>query len=309
MKTGLGIDAGGSSAKWLLLGGPLPGRELASGSTGGVTGHLFEAGSESLSSEGRTYLERLDSILGAALQTAAPDAVVLGAAGLAEGSPAALHLAEKVRARLGLAPGRVRVVDDMLIAYAAVFAPGEGILVYGGTGSIAYHLRADGSTLRTGGHGYLIDDAGGGFAIGRAALSQVLRWQDELGRPADRPLAREIYAQLGTSDWPAIREEIYRLGRSRVAALTPAVGAAARQDDPAALAILQQAGRELARLGRVMRERTGAALPVALAGGVTKLGAPLLDSFKAELADSAGVIISDAEPVRGAARLALELGA
>jgi N-acetylglucosamine kinase-like BadF-type ATPase len=309
MKTGLGIDAGGSSAKWLLLGGPEPERELASGQSGGITGHLFEAGGQSLSSEGRSYLERLDAILGAALQTAVPDAVVLGAAGLAEGSPAALHLAAAISAKPGLAQARVRVVDDMFIAYASLFAPGEGVLVYGGTGSIAYHVRADGSTLRSGGHGYLIDDAGGGFAIGRAALSQVLRWQDELGRPADRPLASEVYAQLGTSDWPAIREEVYRLGRSRVAALSPAVGAAARRGDPAATGILQEAGRELARLGRITGERAGGPLPVALAGGITNLGTPLLAAFRAELADVADVIISDVEPVLGAARLALELAA
>jgi N-acetylglucosamine kinase-like BadF-type ATPase len=319
MKVALGIDAGGSSTRWLLLGtsgtasAPL---ELASGRTGGITGHLFEAAAQPdpavpaaparLTTEGRTSLQRLDELLAAALQAAKPDAAMLGAAGLAEGSPAALFFAEAIRSRLGLAAQAVQVADDMYIAYAAVFAPGEGVLVYGGTGSIAYHVRADGSMLRTGGHGYLIDDAGGGFAIGRAALAQVLRWHDELGRPADQPLAREVYALLGRSEWPEIREEIYRLGRSRVAALAPAVGTAARQGDGAASAILQTAGRELARLGRVASERLGGKLPVTLAGGVTNLGAPLLDSFRAGLPGSE-VRVSNAEPVLGAARLALEL--
>lgn len=303
--TGLGIDAGGSGTEWLLLGPD--GAELARGSTAGITGHLF-AGDWTLTSEGHESLQRLGQLLSAAQAGGQVQAVVLGAAGLSAGSPAAEYFADSIQVHLGLPRERVRTVNDLHIAYHAVFTPGEGVLVYGGTGSIAYHLKEYGEELRVGGYGYLIDDAGGGYAIGRAALAQVLRWHDELGQPADRPLAREVYRQLGTTSWAEIREIIYRGGRSRVAALTPAVGSALTAGDGSAAEIVRQAGEELARLGRVAMQRAGRQLPVALAGGVTKLGEPLERAIRSALPGTE-IRVGTPEPVAGAARLALELSA
>src|SRR5690606_17821264 len=180
---------------------------------------------------------------------------VMGAAGLETGSRAALHFTQLISSDLGLSESAVLVCNDMEIAYRTVFEPGAGVLVYGGTGSIAYHLPRSGPALRVGGHGYLIDDAGGGYWIGRQALSRTLRWHDELGMAASKPLAREVYALLGSREWPEIREEIYGEGRSRVAALAPAVARAAARGDEAAAEILAAAGVELARLANVALRR------------------------------------------------------
>ncbi|HLR45791.1 MAG TPA: BadF/BadG/BcrA/BcrD ATPase family protein [Deinococcales bacterium] len=299
---GLGIDAGGSGTEWLLLGAD--GTRLGQGRVAGITGHLFSAAG-TVTAEGHLSLERLGQLLQSARAAGEMQAVVLGAAGLSPRSPAAEYFAAFIQERLGLHERQVRVVHDLHIAYRANFRPGEGALVYGGTGSIAYHLKEHGGELRVGGHGYLIDDAGSGYAIGRAALACVLRWHDELGQPADNALAEEVYRQLGTSSWPEIREIIYRGGRSRVAALVPAVKAALAHCDEAAAQIVGEAGAELARLGRVTLKRAGKPLPVALAGGVTNLGKPLQAAFRAGLPDIE-VRTSNREPVEGAARLALE---
>jgi len=303
----LGIDAGGSSASWLVM--DSSGRELAGGRTGAVTGHVFsEAGSDVLSSEGEASSVRLREIAAGALQAARPAAVVLGATGLEAGSRSANYFEQLLADALGLDRARVSVSNDMDIAYRTTFEPGQGVLVYGGTGSVAWHIARDGSALRVGGHGYLIDDAGGGYWIGRAALARVLRWHDEQGAPAaGRPLADEVYAQLGAREWDDVREEVYVKGRSRVAALAQAVARAAARGDAAALAIQREAGEELARLANVALARLGMILPVAVAGGVSRQGPVLLDALRARLPEGTPFQTVTDEPVLGAAKLALEL--
>lgn len=292
---GLGIDAGGSSSRWLLLG---EAGELGRGRLGPITGHLFAEPERS------QVLARLDALVAAAVAVARPGAVVAGVTGLADGDAPARELAARLAAGLELPPERVVVRNDVPIAHAAAFPAGDGVLVYAGTGSVAYAER-DGEAVRAGGHGYLIDDAGGGYWVGRAGLRAVLRRADARGAPAEGPLAEELYRALGTSDWDGVRAHVYGGGRQAVAALAPAVGAAAARGDAEALAILEGAGRELARLARVVLERLGGPRPVALAGGAARLGAPLVDALRAALPEGAELRESRAEPVEAAAALAL----
>lgn len=305
MNLGLGIDAGGSSTGWLLL--DTEGREVARGRLGGITGHLFRSGSTELSSEGEQVTARLKQLLDQVRSAGQPTGVVMGAAGLDAYSPASAYLQSLIAAELRLSGDAVWVDNDMEIAYRSVFEPGEGVLVYGGTGSIAYHLPRHGPALRVGGHGYLIDDAGGGFWIGQQALRQTLRWRDELGGPTGRLLAREVIRQLGVEDWPQIRSVIYGEGRSAVAALAPAVSRAAAAGDATALSILEQAGQELARLATVTLQRLGQILPVGLAGGVVRMGDTLTDAFSAALPGGLNARLSSDDPVTAAARLAVRL--
>ena len=302
-RIGLGIDAGGSSTGWLLLDGA--GETVGRGRVAGITGHLFAADGE-LSDEGATSLERLAELLDQAAAVVKPGGVVLGIPGLEAGSATAGILAAFIRDRLG-EDTRVLVENDMQIAYLSAFEPGEGVIVYGGTGSIAYHVPRHGAPLRAGGHGYLIDDSGGGWWIGRQALQQVLRWHDELGQPAGQPLARAVYAQLGASDWPEIRSLIYGGGRSSVAALAPAVVRAAARGDAAASGILAGAGQELGRLANVLLRRLGQMLPVTLLGGVSRMGPKLHEALAATLPAGTQLQVSQEDPANAAARLALEL--
>lgn len=303
-RQGLGIDAGGSSTGWLLV--DAKGQVVGRGRTGGITGHLFRAPGK-LGEEGMTSLERLRGLLAEARQAGRPTGVVMGAAGLSSGSEAANMLEATVCEALNLPRDAVFVDNDMTIAYRSAFEPGEGVLVYGGTGSIAFHIPRSGPALRVGGYGYLIDDAGGGYWIGQQGLRTVLRWQDELGMPSARPLAREIYLQMGVGDWPGIREHIYSGGRSRVAALAPAVARAAAAGDVAAAEILQQAGGELARLVRSVLGRLGQILPVTLLGGVTNMGPYLLDALREGLPHGTQLSTSPEDPVEAAARLAVRI--
>ncbi len=309
----LGIDAGGSSTRWVLRrgDGPEASEELARGRLAPLSGLSFLAGEGSDGERAaQSVVDALHDDVRSRLHERtgadrALDAVYAGVTGLSDGDAAATALRTMLSARLNVAEERVRVVNDMALAYRCAFRPGEGVLVYAGTGSIAVHVDGDGVLHRAGGHGYLIDDAGGGFWIGRHALRAVLREADRRGEPASGALADAIYAELGSRDWPAIRRRVYGGGRSGIAALVPAVRHALAAGDPAAAAIVTAAGRELARLADVLAARLGGALPVALAGGASGLGAPLRKAVVASLPPGTRVHVAERTPVEAAARLAL----
>lgn len=298
-KIGLGIDAGGSSTRWLLL--DSSGAEVGRGETLPITGHLFAPGDR------ESNLSRLRELLRDVQLVAAPDAVVAGITGTHSGTNAASLLRDAVAKVLELELGSVRITNDMEIAYASVFTPGEGVLVYAGTGSVGYHVRPDLSAVSAGGYGHLVDDAGAGYWIGHEGLKQTLRWADESGSPSTRPLAQEVYGTLGSTEWREIIGVLYGGGRSPVASLAPAVKRAADKGDDTAKAILTQAGRELARLARTVTGRVGTVLPVALAGGIAEIGRPLVDAFADALPLGTPWRVAQLRPTQAAARSALAL--
>lgn len=293
----LGIDAGGSSTRWLLRDEKVV---LAQGKTVSITGHL------STPAEREDISKRFLTMLLAVLAVAKPNSVLAGVTGLSAHPEGKAFFQRTLERTLELPPNRVTVYDDITLAYLSAFAPGEGVVVYAGTGSIAYHLKQDGSSLRAGGFGYLLDDAGGGFWIGREGLKQVLRWTDETGVPSKQPLAVAIYESLGVQTWTDISPLVYQGGRSKLASLAPAVAKAAAQKDEAAINILKNAGNELAQLAKVLLSRLKEPLPVAFVGGITSLSPVLSQAFKGALPIEIEFQIVKKEPVDTAARLALE---
>ncbi len=257
-----------------------------------------------LGDPGSRALVNLAELVAAASAVARPGRVVAGVTGLDSTSPEARTLEAFLAERLGVEPGAVAVLGDVVTAYLSAFEPGEGVLVYAGTGSVAVHVARDSTVVRAGGHGYLIDDAGGGYWVGREALKRLLRAADASGAPPAGRLAAAVFGALGGSDWPTIRSAVYGGGRARVAALTPAVSLAAARGDPVALEVLADAGRELARLATTLFGRLGQVLPVALAGGVAGAGAPLVEPLRAALPAGSRLSVSSAPPVATAARLA-----
>ena len=299
---GLGIDAGGTGIRWLLRDNR---RELARGELPTATAHVMDEGAPG------SVRDALSSLAAKALEIAEPNAVVAGFTGFHPDAPVAAALRSHLAKALGLSEVKIGLCNDMRIAYSAAFRPGEGVLVYGGTGSIAYHLTPSGEVLRSGGHGYLIDDAGGGFWIGKQALKRVLRWRDEEpeNRQLDRPLAEEIYRELGGDNWAQVVEQVYGGGRGRVAALAPSVARAAERGDEAARQILEGAGEELARLALLVARRLDRPVPVAFMGGVARLSPIVAESLREALPESMELKPATREPVEGAALLALELAA
>lgn len=291
----LGIDAGGSSTRWSLV--SEGGEEVVGGTAGPISAIQLKSG------EAAAVLQRLDALLSAVGAAGKPQRVVAGVTGLDTDAGDTELLTRTIAVGLELPPERVKVLPDIHVAYLSAFRPGEGVVVYAGTGSVAFHLARDGSAVRAGGHGYLIDDAGGGYWIGRRALQLVLRRADEQGSPAGGKLASSLYGMLGGADWDTIKEQVYSGGRSKVASLARAVAHSATRGDATAVRVLEEAGAELARLARTVSGRLGTVLPVTLAGGVARAGAPLWEALKSELPAGANFTVSEREPVEAAAEL------
>jgi N-acetylglucosamine kinase-like BadF-type ATPase len=283
---GLGLDGGGSATRWAVAD---PGGEIvAAGELPPVSGHLFQQ------AERENFAAVLQALAGAV--PPGIGAIVAGITGLSAGSESGRLAVAMLSAALGVAAPAVHVEDDVWIAYHAAFRPGEGHLVYAGTGSVGLHLAADGTALRVGGRGMLIDDAGSAFWLGREALDRLFRHIDEAGE-VDGPLADAVFAVIGARDWDSVRGYAYGGGRTTIALLARAVASAAEMGDAQALALLREAGTELARLARALTRRVGP-LPVSLAGRAASLHPAILAAMRAA---APGLSITPASPDAAAA--------
>jgi glucosamine kinase len=299
---GLGIDAGGTQTRWALATGS--GEVLASGHVDGLTALSF--GSHS----GREHMKKALGELGAAVLLAGkgqPAQIVAGMTGFDDG-PERAELSALIAAPFDLTHEAVLLGGDVQVAYWGVFAPGEGYLVYAGTGSIAVYVDENGGHHRVGGLGGILDDAGSGFWIAIQALRAVWRAEDaQPGSAAPSPLGRLLFATIGGADWAASRNFVYAGGfeanRGKVGRLALAVAAAANAGDPAALRILAEAGAELAHLANVLVSRFGVR-PVALAGRVFELHPMIRESVRTALPPTVSLEARSSEAHVAAAWLA-----
>jgi len=269
---GLGIDAGGTQTRWALA--APGGRILAEGTAGGLSALQMA------SAEGREAVQAtFGAIAREVLAHGRPAAVRAGVTGY--GGDGGL-LQRSLGELFGLDPQAVVLSNDIEIAYLASFKPGEGYLVYSGTGSIGAFIDAGGGFHRAGGRGVVLDDGGGGFWIAREALRHIWRLEDERpGAWESSPMAHAVFQHVGGSDWSFSRQFIYGRERGEVGKLAIAVAATAERD-PAAAAILREAGRELARLAQALVSRFGAR-PVALAGRAAELHPVIVETMRATL--------------------------
>jgi N-acetylglucosamine kinase-like BadF-type ATPase len=258
---GLGLDAGGTKTRWALT--DATGATVAEGEVGGFSGLQLA------SAAGRAQIQALLADLATLCAPhGSVGAVCAGITGF--DADAAPTMAALTGAELDVAMNQVLLFNDIELACHAAFAPGEGYLVYAGTGSVAAFIDAQGVLHRAGGHGVIIDDAGGGYWIAVQALRRIWRAEDEAPGAWQRSaLARSVFEAIGGSDWALTRRAVYSASRGEVGHLALAVARAAAED-AAARAILEAAGVELARLARALISRHGAR-PVALAGRVFEL--------------------------------------
>lgn len=294
----LGLDGGGTQTRWALANAQ--GQLLAEGTVAGTTGlHMAtEAGRAALAAGFAALAADVHEAAGATRVAR----VVAGLTGFALADAA--HVQALLAAPLALTAADVRLMSDIELACHSAFAPGQGIVVYGGTGSIAAHIDSTGVLHRAGGRGAVIDDAGGGHWIACQALKALWRLDDAApGSAAQHPLGQHLFDALGGSDWAHTRRFVYGASRGELGLLALAVAAAARQGDADALAILRQAGLELARLSLCMRQRVGA-LPLALAGRVFALHPAVEAALRGELPGTAVVHPAQGSVQVAAARLA-----
>jgi N-acetylglucosamine kinase-like BadF-type ATPase len=290
----LGIDAGGSETRWALARGP---EQMVH------EGHLRGFSALELHGPGRSQVVALlQELAGEVLACGRPLQVHAGITGLGIGD--APVLAGLIAEPLGLELAAVRIGTDIDTAYLDLFAPGEGYMVYAGTGSVAAFIDADGTLHRAGGHGALLDDGGGGYWVAKEALRQVWRREDEQpGCWRESPMARELFALIGGPTWAETRQFVYTRKRGDIGRLALAVARAADRDLVAA-SILRAAGTELARLARAMLRRFGPR-PVVLSGRASLLDHRIAEAMAEALPAGTPFSLKACHGQHAAARLAL----
>jgi N-acetylglucosamine kinase len=214
-----------------------------------------------------------------------------------------------------LLPGiPVEIVHDADIALAAGTGGRRfGVVVISGTGSIAVGFDAGGRRVRAGGWGHLLGDEGSGYDIARRGLNAAARAYD--GRAPATKLVERLVSAAGAASLEDLANRVYLEGWTvgQVAALAPAVLAAADEGDPSALEIVTGAARELALAARAvianlrMEEQV---FDLVLSGGIFKGSLSLVESVGREVrefAPRASVGLPQYEPAYGAALIALQL--
>lgn len=199
--------------------------------------------------------------------------------------------------------GAIEVIGDMEVALEGAFQGGPGVIVIGGTGSIAYGRNSRGEQARAGGWGRVISDEGSGHWIAIRALSAALRQRD---RGLSSELLNSLMAALEVH---TAEDLVIRLNSDPIrdyAALFPVVLAAAENSDETALEVLRSAGCELADLAYVVIARLFSgdeAVCIATHGGVLASSAAVKESFQRHLrrlSPTAEYVTDHVDPALGA---------
>lgn len=171
--------------------------------------------------------------------------VCLGAAGVV--NPKARSFLEAVVRETGYS-GKLIITDDFHTALYGALEKPQGIILISGTGSVCYGINSSGEDYRTGGCGYLIDDEGSGYAIGRDILTSVIRAQD--GRDSETVLTGLVFDYLRISNIEGIIKYLYHdsFNKREVAALAPLLLKACEEGDNAALKIADRCSSMLTEL-------------------------------------------------------------
>ncbi len=259
----VGIDGGGSKTHAILVG--MDGSVLAE-SQGGPA-QLLQTG---IKETAATLLELITACAGKV--QALPEAIQTIVVGLA-GAGRSTDRAELINVLLALSVKKkfplknINIETDARIALEAAFAGGPGIVVVGGTGSIALYRTEEGKILRAGGWGKVLGDEGSGFALGRDGLNAVMRQFD--GRGEKTELTKKAFSLFEVSTCDVVVTNIYH-EHADLASFAPRVLEAVEERDRTAHLIIVKNANELSELVRVltMQVRPKKKLPVALMGGL-----------------------------------------
>ncbi len=249
----LGIDAGASATKWTVFDSE---KVVASGHELAMDAHLYREES----------VVRLRQVIHGISDATAKfniEKIFMGITGYSEESDFSKYFGEEFAAP-------VTVISDIELAYRANFGESEGVLIYAGTGSVAFTLGRDGKPLRIGGWGYLLGDEGAGYWIGREAIRAAMLFIDGQVQPEAKSLEAMILEAIKATNWSGVKSFVYGNDRSEIAALSKIVAESAASGDPTAIAIIKESARHLSELVYRTEETTGREnLTVKFAGGVS----------------------------------------
>ncbi|MDY0017556.1 MAG: BadF/BadG/BcrA/BcrD ATPase family protein [Candidatus Delongbacteria bacterium] len=186
----------------------------------------------------------------------------------------------------------LNINSDALLALNVYFTDKPGLLLISGTGSICYGKDQKGDLFRTGGFGYLIDDAGSGFWFGKEAVKAALRSHYHYGQVSIlEDMVREHFGVQNTED---IFDIIYKGDpRSVISSASELVFSAAENGCKVAGEIVESGAAELIGLVRNCSEHIGRKAPFVVLHGSVFRQEKLVGLIKKDLIDDMNIYISD----------------
>ena len=293
----LAVDAGGSKTEFLLA---EEDRELGRSLTGTIK--RVNADESTAEENLQDALAKLEAATGVSLSRVARACVGTS------GNTVPL-VTDWLRQSFGRhVAGSLIVVGDVEIALDAGFFGGRGVLALAGTGSNVAARAANGEVMTAGGWGPILADQGAGHWIGIEGLRRGFLARDE-GQPTELLEAARKLWNLPTVD-ALIEFANTQLPARYGSQFAREVVALADGGDRIAQEILEQGGRDLAYLVRLLIERTrrieGDAFlvpTVAFAGSILAHVQRMRDSIEYSLRlryPDIGMIEGAVDPVRGA---------
>lgn len=166
-----------------------------------------------------------------------------------------------------------------------------------GTGSVLL-ARENGFRYRIGGWGYLFDEAGSGYDIGRDAISAVLAQTDGMGN--DTILTELLKEELQNDIWEVLNA-IYEKGKAYIASFAPIVFRAYAMGDKISECILHKNATRLAHLINTAVEKYKCGNDVVVCGGlIENFRDVLVPMIEASLSAPVNFIFPELPPVYGA---------
>lgn len=306
MRLVIGVDGGGSRTRVLVCDDSAQELVHAEGAGSAVQPGNAERSAAIIAAAVQDALEQLPD------GDAAPRILCAGVAGT--GSTREREALTDALAEYELA-GEVLVRTDAEIGLEDAFGEGAGILLIAGTGSIAFGRGPTGEPARCGGWGPVCGDEGGGYWIGRRALSIATAALD--GREPETALAGAILTMAEAETPEGLVSWAAAATTAQIAALALVVIGAAERGDLRAESLLDVAAEELVvhlrSLARALFQDERAACTIALSGGLLAPATTLRRRVEHRLRSAvpgASVVASEVRADRGAVKLALRhLGA
>lgn len=244
----IGVDAGGTKTEFMLV--DAQGREVERFSLEGAnpndvsldhTAEILSSGLDRLT-VGRNVVS-----------------IFCGVAGVTAGDNAP-RLKEALTKRYGT---RILVESDVSnLLFLGERSGCKGAVICG-TGSVVF-VRTDKGDVRVGGWGYLFDEKGSGYDVGKDAVRHALACLDGLETPD--ALSKKVEERLGKGIWNGL-SEIYKKGRPYIASFAPDVVKLAEAGDPKSTTILETNAERIGRIVSLACTKYGAGDVLLASGG------------------------------------------
>lgn len=251
---------------------------------------------------------RLRAALGVFPPALLADGYALCVGSSALDGPADEPLAREYAAEL-LPAERLLLTSDLHVALMGLTLGEPGLMAVCGTGSMLALLDAAGALHVAGGWGATLHDSLSAYALARQGLLAAIRHWEANGEPT--ALCEAALAHFGVAEPRALLARLYDppIPVAELARFAVPVLAAAKEGDPAAMAIVGRELCELADTALRLARREPALTRLGLYGGVFQHNAWVRSAFARRLTrelPSLTVMDAPLPPEAGAAALALQ---